>query len=611
MGYYPDSFLEEIRNRIDLLEVIGRHVTLKKAGVNWQGLCPFHNEKTPSFSVHPDKGIFKCFGCGAGGDAFGFVMKIKGVEFPEAIEELAGEAGLPLPETRREDPRQKKEKAEREQLLALVAAARDAFQEQLQAPNGRSARDYLQKRGLQPETIERFGLGFAPPGWRFLLDRFGGGEAAVNSLIRAGLAIRKESGGKPYDRFRERIIFPINDLRGRCVGFGGRALGSGEPKYLNSPETPLYHKGEILYGLDLAQESIRRENRAVVVEGYMDLIALADRGITNVAATLGTAFTLRHMQLLWRRSGRLVFCFDGDNAGRQAAWRALEQVLDGLQADRHAHFLFLPQGEDPDDVVSREGAEGFKARLDRATPLMEFLYRYLKKDLNLEGAEGQAALVHRAGPLLAKVADPLLKTLFAEELGKRLGLSGEHVVNALGQVRRKPPPTVSTPIRRRELPMGRPVPEKALPGPMGRDYEKVLLAQLLRFPNFAVEYEEDLGGLVLKNRQFSAILSELLELGYQMEQPLTAWPLERFSQPVLADLAQGILRSEELHLGRAEEEFIGCLRTILKTQLKAQKQQLREDNRLGRVDDDEFLSRNNALCKEERRINDPKSWPVL
>ncbi|MEO5379001.1 MAG: DNA primase [Magnetococcus sp. DMHC-6] len=558
MVSYSDTFIDEIRTRVDLIEVIGRQVTLKKKGVNWEGLCPFHNEKTPSFFVHPEKGFYKCFGCGAGGDAIHFVMKTKGLDFPEAIQELAALVGLPLPSTASPDKEYKAKQEERRQLLDLMESVRDYFSMQLMAPQHQQARIYLKDRGLSMETIHRFKLGFAPSGWSHLLDRFGGVDAAYKQLDKAGLIITKPDRLKGYDRFRERIIFPIHDIRGQCVGFGGRAIGGGEPKYLNSPETPIYHKGELLYGMDLAQTAIQSQGQVVVVEGYMDLIALSNHGIHNVVATLGTALTSAHLRILWRRTKHILFCFDGDNAGRQAAWRALELVMDGLLADQHAEFLFLPQGEDPDDVVRREGGLGFRSRMKQAVSLSTFLFQGLTRALNVDEPEGQAAVMHRATPLLNRVFDPLLRQLLTEDIAQRLHIKVQPVIQK--SVQAWEPKSQKHPHKKRD-----PVPCVAThrtglsSRSEGRDFEQILLASILRNPGLLQEHEERLGSIQLENAQLSHLLTELLDLSHRLKGPIDSWPLEHLSDASLVDIVTQILHSEEWPVELAAIELEGSL----------------------------------------------------
>jgi DNA primase len=576
MARYPESLIEEIRERVDLLEVIGPHVKLKKNGVNWLGLCPFHNEKTPSFNVRPDKGFFKCFGCGKGGDAFEFLIRIKGIEFFDAIEELAGIAGIPLPELEKESSAQIQEKKHKEKLRERMTSVLAFFRQMLKSPRGKLARKYLSDRGLKPETIEKFQLGYAPPGWSNLLDHFKTQEQAAKELEIVGLVTSKKDRGNKYDRFRDRIIFPIFDLKGQCVAFGGRILGQGEPKYINSPETPLYRKGDILYGLNKTQEAIQKEEKVLVVEGYMDLIALGNHGINHVVATLGTALTQNHLRLLWRRTQRILFCFDGDRAGQDAAWRALQMVIDGLQADRNAEFLFLGKKDDPDEVVKREGPDGFRALADEATPLIEFLIRRLGVNLNLDGPEGRAALVHRARPLLNKVGDPLLRELYAETIGQRFSIP----LHLVGGEPAKPV-VVSPPkwgeVKPRAIPNKRPYVRPKRPEPVisaGRNYEQRMLYLLLIKPIQIVENEDKLGEIKLENPQFALLLTDIIGIDHDLLETEGFNPIQQLSSLKLVEIAEAILRGEEeVEPESEEDELKGCITTI---QIKQTKQELKQ-----------------------------------
>ncbi|MEO5350609.1 MAG: DNA primase [Magnetococcus sp. YQC-3] len=602
MANFPDGFIEEVRERANMLDVVGRYVQLKKQGANWLGLCPFHGEKTPSFSVRPDQGFYKCFGCGAGGDVFDFLIKIRGFGFADAVAEVANGVGLALPVLGKEDPEQRQRREERRQLREVIDKARLWFYHCLRSPGGEAARAYLQRRGLQTETIERFGLGYAPAGWRNLLDHFGGGQSAELLLEKAGLVVPGE--GRPgYDRFRERIIFPIRDHQGQCIGFGGRLLAQGEPKYINSPETLLYRKGEVLYGLDQAQPAIQREDRVVVVEGYMDLIALADRGVDGAVATLGTALTAMHLRQLWKRTRRICFCFDGDAAGKKAAWRALEMVLDGLQADRHAHFLFLPDGEDPDDVVRREGASGFRARIESATPLLAFFLRHLSEGLDTNSPEGRVAVVHRARPLLAKVADPLLRELYHERLSQYLNLP-LHGMLATGEE------SVAEPLPAPPARLSRPT-ARWTAAPVGRDFERLLLAMLLSSPDLLVTWEEELGCLELENPQLAALLSELLALGTTLVDG-SATPLwQRLPTAALVAQAEEILVEEETQLNVLHEEFAACLANCQLRHINRQMNQKTRALQAGSGDaDDSQLGMVLALKREEQRFRQRKSHLV-
>lgn len=607
MALYSDTFIGEVRDRANILDVVSRHVRLKKQGSNWLGLCPFHGEKTPSFSVRPDQGFYKCFGCGVGGDIFDFLIRIRGIGFTEAVEEVANSVGLALPVMGHEDAAQQKRREERRHLLEIVERARQWFCQQLQSVDGGVARAYLQRRGLKPETIERFGLGYAPPGWRNLLDYFGGGQSAQLLLESAGLLIRGE--GRPgYDRFRERIIFPIRDYQDHCIGFGGRVLAQGEPKYINSPETVLYRKGEVLYGLHQAQSAIQRADRVVVVEGYLDLIALADRGVDAVVATLGTALTAAHLRQLWKRTRRICFCFDGDTAGRKAAWRALELVLDGLQADRHAHFLFLPDGKDPDDVVRREGAEGFQTRIDNATPLMTFFLRQLSEGLDTSSPEGRVAIVHRARPLLAKVFDPLLRELYHERLSQYLNLpqhslAAEHEAVAIDH---GAPLFAAPPIRANRSTVSFQGATQS-----GRDFEQALIVMLLNAPDLLMTYEEELSRLELENPQLAGLLSELLTLGSTLVDGSASPLWQRLPSAAWIAQAEAILLTEEVQLESLHEEFLGCLLTCQLRHLNKQISQKAREIEAGVGDSDRQLGTLFALKQEKRLLQQRKCRPVV
>jgi DNA primase len=411
----PTDFIQTLLSRVDIVEVIDRYVPLKKAGANYVACCPFHNEKTPSFSVSPGKQFYHCFGCGAHGTAVGFLMEYGGKAFPDAVEELARDAGMEVPRSERPGEREKRDEAQ--DLNEILLAAAKFYRSQLKdAPR---AIDYLKSRGLTGEIAARFGIGYAPDAWQGLATVFPGYDAP--ELDAAGLVINGD-GGKRYDRFRDRVMFPIHDSRGRVIGFGGRVMGEGEPKYLNSPETPVFSKGRELYGLYLARNAIRDAGRAVVVEGYMDVVALAQHGVEYAVATLGTATTPTHVQKLFRLTDTVVFCFDGDNAGRKAAWRALENTLPVLADGKNAVFLFLPDGEDPDDFVRKRGRAAFEKAQEAAVPLSEFLLADLSARHPPTSAEGRAALVAAARPHFAGINAPVLAAILRRRLSELSGL---------------------------------------------------------------------------------------------------------------------------------------------------------------------------------------------
>ena len=421
----PNDFIQTLLSRVDIVDVIDRYVPLKKAGANYQACCPFHGEKTPSFTVSPSKQFYHCFGCGAHGTAIGFLMEHSGKAFPDAVEELARDAGLEVPRVERPGESERREQAM--DLTAITLEAAKFYRAQLKdAPR---AIEYLKERGLTGAIAARFWIGYAPDAWQPLASVFDRYDEPA--LETAGLVIAGE-GGKRYDRFRDRIMFPIHDSRGQVIGFGGRVLGEGEPKYLNSPETPLFSKGRELYGLFLARQAIREAGTVVVVEGYMDVVALAQHGVDHAVATLGTSTTPAHVQKLLRQSDRVIFCFDGDAAGRKAAWRALENVLPVLADGKNAGFLFLPDGEDPDDFVRRRGKEAFEALVNGAVPASEFLLAELTAQHPPASAESAAALVTAARPYLASLTAPVLAALLHRRLAELAGLPETELRALLG-----------------------------------------------------------------------------------------------------------------------------------------------------------------------------------
>ena len=411
----PNDFIQTLLARVDIVDVVDRYVPLKKAGANYTACCPFHSEKTPSFTVSPTKQFYHCFGCGAHGTAIGFLMEYGGKSFPDAVEELARDAGLEVP--RSVTPAEDARHAQGQDLTGLLLHAAKFYRTALkEAPR---AIDYLKDRGLTGPIAVRFGIGYAPDEWQPLARVFP--DYQDQALETAGLVIAGDSG-KRYDRFRDRIMFPIHDASGRVVGFGGRVLDKGEPKYLNSPETPLFSKGRELYGLFQARQAIRAAGKVVVVEGYMDVVALAQHGVEHVVATLGTATTAAHVQKLFRLTDTVVFCFDGDEAGRRAAWRALDNTLAWLADGKNAKFLFLPDGADPDDYVRRHGSAAFEGLVGQAVPLSDFLLAELVTRHPPSSAEDRAALVNAAKPLLAQLHAPILSALLRRRIAEIAGL---------------------------------------------------------------------------------------------------------------------------------------------------------------------------------------------
>jgi DNA primase len=439
-GRIPQTFIDELIARADIVEVIGSRVPLKRAGREYKACCPFHDEKTASFWVSPDKQFYHCFGCGAHGTALGFLMEYDRLPFPEAVEDLASRLGLSVPRETSSAPGASPGGAapgadDSAPLYELLAKVADFYCSLLQ--RSERARAYAAQRGLTPATIELFRIGYASDSWNDVLRRFGASEPARRALLAAGLIIERDRSGEGaggssggdayYDRFRDRLMFPIRDTRGRVIAFGGRVLGSGEPKYLNSPETALFHKGKELYGLYETRLARRPLKRLLLVEGYMDVVRLHQAGVTDAVATLGTATTADHLHRAFRLVSEVAFCFDGDRAGRAAAWRALQQALPEARAGRELRFLFLPEGEDPDSLVGREGGERFTARLDTALPLSEYLVAQLGEQADVSHADGKAHFVALVRPLLEKITPGVYRELLLDRVAAALGLPAERL----------------------------------------------------------------------------------------------------------------------------------------------------------------------------------------
>ncbi len=420
MARLPDAFIDDLLARSDIVEVVGSRVPLKRQGKEYAARCPFHDERSASFTVSPTKQFYHCFGCGAHGTAISFLMNYDRLEFLDAVEELAKRAGMEIPrETGSRTPQQQDDS--RELYVALDAATR-FFQKSLEGSD--TSRAYLDGRGVDEAIRTQFAIGYAPDGYSALKDALGKDERRMKLLDRAGL-FSKNDRGHVYDKFRDRVMFPIFDRRGRVIAFGGRVMEKDDgPKYLNSPETALFHKGRELYGLWQVRQANQKIERLIVVEGYMDVVSLFQFGVTQAVATLGTATTPDHAELLFRNAPDVFFCFDGDAAGRRAGWRALESVLPRMKDGRQAFFLFLPDGEDPDSIVRKEGTEGFNARLQQATPLSQFFFDELTREINLGTLDGKARLAERAKPMLAQIPDGAFGDLMKQQLAKLTGLGG-------------------------------------------------------------------------------------------------------------------------------------------------------------------------------------------
>ncbi len=433
-GRIPSTFIDNLLNRVDIVDLINQRIPLKKAGKDYQACCPFHDEKTPSFTVSHEKQFYHCFGCSAHGSAIGFLMDYDNMSFVEAIEELAHQAGVEVPREGMQNTG-----PDCRPLYAALEQAADYYAKQLRNhAQAQHAIAYLKQRGVSGEIAKDFNIGYAPPGWDNLIKQQGQDAQALKQLRESGMTL--ESENRCYDRFRDRIMFPIRDHRGRTVGFGGRILGDEKPKYLNSPETPVFHKGRELYGLHEAHKALRKIERLLVVEGYMDVVALAQFGIRYAVATLGTATTSDHLERIFRTAPEVIFCFDGDRAGRDAGWKALNTTLPLIREGREARFLFLPDGEDPDTLVRKEGSDAFEQRIQNATPLSQFLFDKFSEQVDMSSLDGRARLDELAKPLIAKLPQGTFREMMEEHLNKLVGREAKHVVHQPATASRRQQP---------------------------------------------------------------------------------------------------------------------------------------------------------------------------
>lgn len=429
-GMIPRQFIDDLLARADIVELIDSRVPLKKAGKNYQACCPFHTEKSPSFSVSQDKQFYHCFGCGEHGNAISFLMEFDRLDFPDAVEELASHYNMDVPrEQNNRSPAQQKQdqKAyiQKQDDYELMAQISRFYQQQLKVATDKDvAINYLKGRGLSGEIVKRFGIGYISDAWDGMMKVFGRSGQINQQLVDLGMAIQGDKN-RPYDRFRGRIQFPIRDKRGRVIGFGGRVLSDGTPKYLNSPETRIYHKGQELYGLFEAKQAVKQLTRLVVVEGYMDVVALAQHGVDYAVASLGTATTPEQLQTLFRTVKEVICCYDGDRAGRDAAWRAMDNALPMIQDGYSLKFVFLPDGQDPDSMIREQGQAAFESILDNATPLSQFLFEHLLSQMNMSSPEGKGAAVGAFQPYLAKLPESNLKDAIVTKLANQFGASNE------------------------------------------------------------------------------------------------------------------------------------------------------------------------------------------
>ena len=529
-GKIPPEFIDNLLSRVDVVDIVNQRVPLRRAGSEYKACCPFHDEKTPSFTVSPNKQFYHCFGCGAHGTALGFLMEYDRLSFPEAVEELAASVGLELPTeiAFQQGP-------DNRPLYQLMDQAADYFRQQLrQHPDAAKATEYLQQRGLSGEIAQAYRIGFAPPGWDNLLQQLGGGSERIRQLETSGLI--SSNNHKQYDRFRNRIMFPIHDARGRVVGFGGRVMGDDTPKYLNSPETPIFHKGRELYGLYEARKALKDIPSLLVVEGYMDVVALAQYGIRNVVATLGTATTADHLEKLFRSAPEVIFCFDGDRAGKEAAWKALETTLPLLRDGRQARFLFLPDGEDPDSQVRKQGKNAFLAQMDQARPLSDFLFGKLGEQVDMSTLDGRARLVSLAKPFVEQLPKGVFRDMMNQQLAR---LSGTRMAEK------------TTPVTRRHGAFrgARPM----LMKPVHR-----AIALLLQHPELAREENLPRAWMQLETPG-AKILKQLLETLRENPTCTTAALVERWEDEAVRHHLGKLATMDLAVTGDQAEQFHGCL----------------------------------------------------
>ncbi len=577
----PPDFIDELLARTDIVEIIEARVTLKKTGQNYSGLCPFHNEKTPSFSVSQDKQFYFCFGCQAGGSALKFLLEFDRMDFPSAVEYLAGRVGMEVPRGNARDPR----KSEKQKSLYNILDQSSAFyREQLRSGESRSrAVDYLKGRGISGEIAKEFALGYAPPGWDNLLGKLAVSNADRQLLIDAGMVTEKPETGKTYDRFRDRIVFPIRDLRGRTIAFGGRVLDDDAmPKYLNSPETAVFHKGRELYGLFEARKKVRKLERLVVVEGYMDVIALAQHDLGYSVATLGTATSTAHVERMFKIVQQIIFCFDGDEAGRNAAWKALVVTLPAMQDGRDARFLFIPDGEDPDSLVRREGRESFEARLNSSSGLTDFFFQTLEQGLDLDSLEGRAALSKQAAPLVRPVPKGVLKELIINELAAKTGLDRESLLAAT-ELDKEPPQ--SSAVRQKHLRQSR-LAERAL-------------TILLRQPEVANLLDED-DMTRLDGEVGWQLLLDVIRWVQQAGKPSPTLLLSHYQEsPYFNFLLSLAEREPMLSPDSLAEEFLDTVRKMLKEEDYKKKQRVIDE--LSRKPITELSQAEREMLRSHRR----------
>lgn len=570
-GRIPDHFIDELLSRVDIAEVVGERVQLRRSGSNQMGLCPFHGEKTPSFTVSTDKQFYHCFGCGAHGTAIRFLMEYDRLDFREAVAQLAAIAGMEIPEAARDSA----PPPEQDSLYQTLQQAAEAYRQWLREhPQAERAIKYLRQRGLSGEIAKQYGIGFAPPGWRNLLDKLDNRSA----LKRAGLIVEKESD-RVYDRFRDRIIFPIRDRRGRTIAFGGRVLDQGEPKYLNSPESPVFQKGQELYGLYEVLQADRRPTDILVVEGYMDVVALAQHGMPRAVATLGTATSTRQVERLFQITGDVIFCFDGDKAGRRAAGRAMENALPAMRQGRQIRFLFLPEGEDPDSLIRQEGHEAFSARLTKASPLSDFFITTISADVDLQTMDGRARLIENATPLLRRLPPDVYRHMLFDRLAGLARIERDYLEQVVNQSPR------TTPKPEGQLDVAGTTADQ----PVRRTPVRLAIALLLQNP--ALSLQVDTLALISNSATIPGLplLERLLELSRNDPHITTSALLERFRDSEHETALWKLATWDHLvpEAGRAEE-FADIMRRIANQTAQQRLTQLNERLQSGELTPEEW-----------------------
>jgi DNA primase len=603
MGLIPQTFIDELIARADIVEVIGLRVPLKKAGREYKACCPFHGEKTPSFWVSPDKQFYHCFGCGAHGTVLRFLMEHDRMSFPEAVEELAQRLGLEVPHEGGASPQAKRAEESLYELMARVAT----FYTEVLAREPK-ARQYLERRGLERATLEQFGIGYAPNSWNEVLKRFGGTESERRALAELGLIIERErgqirEGEHYYDRFRDRVMFPIRDVRGRVIAFGGRIIEQGEPKYLNSPETPLFHKGRELYGLYETRRARSNLKRLLIVEGYMDAVRLHQSGITYAVATLGTATTPEHFKRIFRLVNEVVFAFDGDKAGRAAAWRALQHALPEAREGREIRFLFLPEGHDPDTLVGEEGREGFEKRLETTLPLSEYLVRELSEQADLSHADGRARFSELARPLVAKLSEGVYRELLLARIAGVIGISPQRLQelwNATGSTSR---PTMEA-IAATPSPVARAKdPSRTRHGAGRGSLVRQAVIRLVRFPAIAQQVSrEERTALDPCEEPGIELLRDLLDDLRERPLQIPAQVIQRWADKPGGDVLQKLLQREEIITDEAGAagELRGALVKLAATVAARRLEALEEKSRKMRLEPEELKEFQELMLRRAR-----------